>query len=620
MGLTLKPKAGNASYFQGALTYDAAATDPLSGTVNDLNVANSSDVSAILINATAAVTLNGLVGGTSNRQLELINQSLFTVTIAANAAGSTAANRFAGAGAIFSGETVQLVYNSTLNLWCVAAGANAGTGGGGTSAAFALNTSNGSTLSIAPVVTTGLNSDASSATFDFGTVTFTGNLFNDPVVSVGYNVNAGGIASLTPDPFSHGQFFENDYNNQFSSGNATGGNATTLTDSGRTDAVNGWIDWVLFNSTTGGRGLITSNTATVITCSGGMLAADGITTAPANATGNAYQILRRDFEDYHQIAQNSGVYRSFRPFFWTWDKSTMLATPNGITITGATSANPCVFTYTEGGLRSTEWIKFAGLPGTFGTNFNGKQLAITVLSPTTFSVNVNTTSYTAYTSGGTGVVEPLCNSSLFMMDQNNGFQFRVPSWNPGPNDNVMKVSPGLLNLYDNNTGSAKIQFNTSAQGGASSTEIQMQNIGLNSARISSSFRGTINFYGSDINGANEQITGFSSRINGGVRSLWCFGADNFQTGVVSITNLNMLASTPLLALKDAGSQSGDRIQSYQSDGTTLNWAIQGTTLTGAQTATFVATNKPGSGTAAPIAWLPVKTTGGTQGYIPIFGA
>lgn len=44
------------------------------------------------------------------------------------------------------------------------------------------------------------------------------------------------------------------------------------------------------------------------------------------------------------------------------------------------------------------------------------------------------------------------------------------------------------------------------------------------------------------------------------------------------------------------------------------------TATGAQTATFVATNKPGSGTAGPIAWIPVLTAGGTQGYIPIFGA
>lgn len=49
-------------------------------------------------------------------------------------------------------------------------------------------------------------------------------------------------------------------------------------------------------------------------------------------------------------------------------------------------------------------------------------------------------------------------------------------------------------------------------------------------------------------------------------------------------------------------------------------AVNGVSATGAQTATFVAANKPGSGTAAPISWLPVLTSGGTQGYIPIFGA
>lgn len=52
---------------------------------------------------------------------------------------------------------------------------------------------------------------------------------------------------------------------------------------------------------------------------------------------------------------------------------------------------------------------------------------------------------------------------------------------------------------------------------------------------------------------------------------------------------------------------------------TGNLRFSGST-TGAQTATFSATNKPGSGTAGPIAWLPVLTAGGTQGYIPIFGA
>lgn len=40
-------------------------------------------------------------------------------------------------------------------------------------------------------------------------------------------------------------------------------------------------------------------------------------------------------------------------------------------------------------------------------------------------------------------------------------------------------------------------------------------------------------------------------------------------------------------------------------------------LTGAQTATFTATNKPGTGTSAPVAWIAVNY-GGKIGYVPVF--
>jgi hypothetical protein len=48
-------------------------------------------------------------------------------------------------------------------------------------------------------------------------------------------------------------------------------------------------------------------------------------------------------------------------------------------------------------------------------------------------------------------------------------------------------------------------------------------------------------------------------------------------------------------------------------------SIVGVATTGAQTATFSATNKPGTGTAGPAKWLPVKL-GATTYYIPMFGA
>lgn len=42
-----------------------------------------------------------------------------------------------------------------------------------------------------------------------------------------------------------------------------------------------------------------------------------------------------------------------------------------------------------------------------------------------------------------------------------------------------------------------------------------------------------------------------------------------------------------------------------------------TVVAGAQTATFVATNKPGSGTTAPTKWLPITADGATY-YIPLW--
>lgn len=47
--------------------------------------------------------------------------------------------------------------------------------------------------------------------------------------------------------------------------------------------------------------------------------------------------------------------------------------------------------------------------------------------------------------------------------------------------------------------------------------------------------------------------------------------------------------------------------------------INGVTTTGASTGTFSTANKPGAN-AGVIAWLPVRTAGGTQGYVPIIGA
>jgi hypothetical protein len=77
--------------------------------------------------------------------------------------------------------------------------------------------------------------------------------------------------------------------------------------------------------------------------------------------------------------------------------------------------------------------------------------------------------------------------------------------------------------------------------------------------------------------------------------------------------------TPLAAGLAIGCFSNHNLHFYKNNARVM--AINGATTTGAQTATFTATNKPGSGTAGPISWLPVfLADGSTQGYIPIFGA
>ncbi len=74
---------------------------------------------------------------------------------------------------------------------------------------------------------------------------------------------------------------------------------------------------------------------------------------------------------------------------------------NSAAITAATSANPIVFTTgTNHGWTTGDEVTLSALPGDFGTNLNGNDYLITVISPTTFSIPVDGSLYVAYTTGG----------------------------------------------------------------------------------------------------------------------------------------------------------------------------------------------------------------------------
>ena len=72
------------------------------------------------------------------------------------------------------------------------------------------------------------------------------------------------------------------------------------------------------------------------------------------------------------------------------------------TISAATSSNPVQFTTSAAhGWNTGNTVDFAALPGAFGTAFNNGVFTITVNGATTFTVNVDGSAFSAYTSGGT---------------------------------------------------------------------------------------------------------------------------------------------------------------------------------------------------------------------------
>jgi hypothetical protein len=76
---------------------------------------------------------------------------------------------------------------------------------------------------------------------------------------------------------------------------------------------------------------------------------------------------------------------------------------NGASISAITQANPGVITTTvDHGLTSGDAGKLENISGM--TQLNGRRFVATVLSSTTFSIGIDTTAFTAYTSGGNALI------------------------------------------------------------------------------------------------------------------------------------------------------------------------------------------------------------------------
>ena len=90
------------------------------------------------------------------------------------------------------------------------------------------------------------------------------------------------------------------------------------------------------------------------------------------------------------------------------------------------------------------------------------------------------------------------------------------------------------------------------------------------------------------------------------------------TPAAGASGLTITSTAATFAVQLASNQNVDGNCLYLNNtfGTTVGaLRVDGSSLTGVQTATFVATNKPGSGTTAPSTWLHINL-GGTVYYIP----
>jgi hypothetical protein len=311
------------------------------------------------------------------------------------------------------------------------------------------NANNGQDFELVPQSNTGLNAIAAKARFSYTAGTFTGNVYNDAVASIGYNVDSGaGISSTTFDTFAAGAFFESNYEYTAISGTATAATTTTLTDSGKAWGVNqyaGYSIYITSGAASGQSKKITSNTATVLT----FPAIAGLTGTPT------YQILEDDMETYLQWSQNEGTYRSFRPIFFSFDRGrakvqAALGTNGALTISSATAANPIVVTTSVNhGLKAgtLSSVKLAGMAGGTWSTLNGYSFTVTVTGANTFTIGFNGTGLGVYTgSSGTATEDPAMAASWVEASTLSGFEIRRASWATSSFDDMAVFLPSRLNL------------------------------------------------------------------------------------------------------------------------------------------------------------------------------
>jgi len=125
---------------------------PFATRIDNLDVRNGS---LFQIQLSASVSITGIKPGITSREIELINDSVFTMTLANMSSFSLPGNQIAcDTGAdlpVAAGKSVRLFYDDTNNVWATIAPHSGDSGGGGGPATKLIETGGPTTLDIAAI-------------------------------------------------------------------------------------------------------------------------------------------------------------------------------------------------------------------------------------------------------------------------------------------------------------------------------------------------------------------------------------------------------------------------------------------------------------------------------------
>ena len=446
------------------------------------------------------------------------------------------------------------------------------------------NTGAFSGLSVVPSSTTGANANAANFTLNYFQNVLTGNLFNDPQLSMGYNI--GSTANYVTDPFAAGMVVDGNYEVQ-SNISGSGGTATSISGNILTDTTSGntsvawppgiFVGLTLYNVTQGLSTKITANGSTTIT--GASLA--GWSGTPV------YAILDPQERISQRFVSNTGTNRTVTVQQSAFDRAfavqqASLGTNGVVAISNISSAaNALVTVAVTHGLDNTKVVRLSGLSGGTWSKLNGQQVAVisttsgTLNCPsadaTHFCINTNTTGLgTGVFTNATYLAEPAFNGTggVIMADANQGLRVLAPAWDGevggGTGDEGAVCGGAVIAqfLQAQHTlcayGYGQSNKLTLASGTGAQTTVELYYSGLKDIDLNSYANGLFQvqpIYSNSYSGTTI-IMGVK---NSGGDPLFAIGPGLENGGIININNVGQTASTPLFYADMAASQTGNII-------------------------------------------------------------